>query len=133
MKQRHIWATAIAMALASPAYANPHVDRIISQLQAEGFQSFETERTWLGRIRIEAEKGNLEREIVLNRSTGEILRDYISVDDKFFPDDETEDEEHEGEQEEEGEDHGDDEGEEDDDEEDEDDEDDEDDDEEDDE
>ncbi|SHG49247.1 hypothetical protein [Cognatishimia maritima] len=91
MKHRHLWAAALALAMATPAFANPHVDRIISQLRTEGFEIFETERTWLGRIRIEAEKGNLEREIVINRSTGEVLRDYIKVDEDWFPDDEDED------------------------------------------
>ena len=92
MKHRTIWAAAIAVAMAAPAYANPHADRIIEQLKAEGYVSFETERTWLGRIRIEAGKDNLEREIVLNRSSGEILRDYTFIIEDALLDDEEDDE-----------------------------------------
>lgn len=110
MKHRTIWAAAIAVAMAAPAYANPHADRIIEQLKAEGYVSFETERTWLGRIRIEAGKDNLEREIVLNRSSGEILRDYTFIIEDALLDDEEDDEEEEGENPE-GEDGGEDEGE----------------------
>ena len=81
MRHRVLWAAALCIGFATPALANPHVDRVIAMLQAEGYTQFEIERTWLGRIRIEAENGSQEREIVLNRSTGEILRDYVQIDD----------------------------------------------------
>jgi len=55
--------------------------RIISQLQAEGYVHIEVTRTWLGRVRIEAEGPGIEREIIFNPNTGEILRDYWEVDD----------------------------------------------------
>lgn len=95
MRRRMIWATALCIGLATPAFANPHVDRVVSMLQSDGYQNIEVERTWLGRIRIEAEKGEFEREIVLNRSTGEILRDYILRLELFSFDDEDDDDEEE--------------------------------------
>lgn len=62
--------------LAMPATAAPTIEEIISQLQAQGYSDVSVSRTWLGRIRIEAESGTHEREIVFNQRTGEILRDY---------------------------------------------------------
>lgn len=101
MRHKTILAAALFAGLATPAFANPHVDRVVTMLQSDGYESIEIERTWLGRIRIEAEKGELEREIVLNRSTGEILRDYIVKSELFSFDDEDEGEE--GEDDEDGE------------------------------
>jgi hypothetical protein len=99
MQKTFLIATAfVASVSAGAAFANPHVDRIIQTLRGEGYTSFEMERTWLGRIRIEAEKGNIEREIVINRTTGEVLRDYIVEEaDLFFGgDDPVSEEEDEG-------------------------------------
>lgn len=101
MRHKTILAAALFAGLATPAFANPHVDRVVTMLQSDGYESIEIERTWLGRIRIEAEKGELEREIVLNRSTGEILRDYIVKAELFSFVEEDDDEElEEGEEEE---------------------------------
>lgn len=88
MKYWHICAATFALALATPAQANPHVDRVLGKLQSEGFEKIETERTWLGRVRIAAEKGNVDREIILNRTTGEILRDYSEIDEEGLLEDE---------------------------------------------
>lgn len=101
MQHRLILAATLSAVLATPAFANPHVDRIVSQLKAEGYTSIEMERTWLGRIRIEAEKGDVDREIVINRSTGEVLRDYLVEEGGLFSDGEDEDDEGEDEDEEE--------------------------------
>jgi len=76
MNFHYFSAASLALMLATPAFANPHADKVIGRLQSEGYGVIEQERTWLGRIRISAEKGNEEREIILNRTTGEILRDY---------------------------------------------------------
>jgi len=88
MRHRHILVAALCIGLATPVFAapqdNPHVAKIISLLQAEGYEKFEIERTWLGRIQIEAYKGQHEREIVINRGTGEVLRDYIEESDEYF-------------------------------------------------
>lgn len=62
--------------LAMPAAAAPTIEEIIAQLEAQGYTDVSVSRTWLGRIRIEAESGTHEREIVFNQRTGEILRDF---------------------------------------------------------
>ena len=64
------------VAVAAPAGAQTVEDSIIRQLRAQGFTEFDVSRSWLGRIVIQAENETLEREIVVNPQTGEILRDY---------------------------------------------------------
>lgn len=56
-------------------------DEIVTQLRAQGFNQITVNRTFLGRIKIEAQASKLHREIVLNPKTGEILRDYTDVSD----------------------------------------------------
>lgn len=58
-----------------PALAATFVEQIVTQLQAQGFKNIEVETTWLGRARIQAQRAETSREIVLNPNTGEILRD----------------------------------------------------------
>ena len=53
----------------------------VEQLVLDGYDDIEVSRTWLGRTRIFAEKGEIEREIILNPSTGEVLRDYSRHED----------------------------------------------------
>ncbi len=48
---------------------------LIMRLEAEGFTITEIKRTWLGRILILSSNGEYLRETVLNRRSGEILRD----------------------------------------------------------
>lgn len=75
--------TLALLMLATPALAQ-HPDYVqiwTDALRAEGYSEIEVERTWLGRIKIEAERGREEREIILNRSTGEVLRDYTETED----------------------------------------------------
>ena len=67
---------ATALATAPEAVAEP-LQEIATELQAEGYRIVEVRRTWLGRIRIEAENGDLRREIVFDRVTGEIRRDLV--------------------------------------------------------
>ena len=75
-------AVVLAVALwAAPANASEYADRIILWLQEQGFTHFAIQRTWLGRIRIEAEADGIDREIILNARTGEILRDYWEIED----------------------------------------------------
>jgi hypothetical protein len=62
--------------LAVPAAARDVESDVQTRLGREGFRITSRSRTWLGRVRIEASKGRLQREIVLDPSTGEILRDY---------------------------------------------------------
>ena len=59
----------------SPVMADVYERTIVEQLQAEGFSSISTERTWLGRMRIVAENEQGQREIVINPNNGEVLRD----------------------------------------------------------
>ena len=78
MKQL-VYAFLLCMALLllpDPAQAGEVEEAIISQLQDQGFHDIEVSRTFLGRSRIKAERGDLEREIVVNPRTGVILRDY---------------------------------------------------------
>ncbi|MCT8161860.1 hypothetical protein [Pseudoruegeria sp. SHC-113] len=63
--------------MASTGQASGVVDRITSQLQDMGYNRIAVSRTLLGRTRIVATAPGKEREIILNPSTGEILRDHI--------------------------------------------------------
>jgi uncharacterized membrane protein YgcG len=59
-----------------PSYAQTAQDRIISQLQKQGYKQITVAKTLLGRTRIEARSQEGHREIILNARTGEILRDF---------------------------------------------------------
>jgi len=56
-------------------------DSVAGRLRREGYRITRRRRTWLGRIRITAVRNHEEREVVLDPTTGEILRDYIQIDD----------------------------------------------------
>lgn len=58
-----------------PAAAQTLQEQIIAQLTEQGFDALTVNRTLLGRVRIVAQRGDLERELVFNPQTGEILRD----------------------------------------------------------
>lgn len=70
----------VLMALAAvPAAASG--DRITPEmvsaaLEGQGYTVASTTRTLLGRVRVVASKGLIWREVVLDLSTGQILRDY---------------------------------------------------------
>ncbi len=67
----------IGLALsAGPSRAAGVVDEILGDLRAAGYDHIEVSRTLLGRTRIEADSATRHREIIVNPSTGEILRDY---------------------------------------------------------
>ncbi len=66
-----------AVTAAPPLLADP-TDEVTRQLRAQGFQIREVTRTLLGRVRVVAENGRLEREIVFDRITGEIRRDLVT-------------------------------------------------------
>ena len=61
--------------LAGPARAQDFSAELQERLRREGFRIESVGRTLLGRVRILAQSGSGEREIILNPRTGEILRD----------------------------------------------------------
>ncbi|MCB5199495.1 hypothetical protein LGQ03_09605 [Loktanella sp. TSTF-M6] len=50
-------------------------DQIVTQLRAQGFTQIEMNRTLLGRVQLRALSPTLDREMIFNPATGEILRD----------------------------------------------------------
>jgi len=78
---RHlILAFAISLAAGS-AFAADVTSAWVRQLSLDGYEEIRISRTWLGRTRIVAERGEIEREIILNTRTGEVLRDYSRHED----------------------------------------------------
>jgi hypothetical protein len=76
MKRRDfLFTLAASFALAGAGHAATFAEQVIAQLTRQGFGSITTDTTWLGRVRIMAERNGGQREIVLNPRTGEILRD----------------------------------------------------------
>lgn len=75
MARKIIGALVVGTMGAAPAFADDFSERIVRQLEAQGFSKIETEQTWLGRTRILAEGSDGQREIIVNPNTGEILRD----------------------------------------------------------
>ena len=76
MKRGQFAGLFLASALwATTAFAAGYADMVVQQLQADGYSNIVVESTWLGRIRITAVSADGAREIILNPSTGEILRD----------------------------------------------------------
>ncbi|MDE4190289.1 hypothetical protein [Phaeobacter gallaeciensis] len=73
----------LVMLLAYPgvALADSFTDRITDQLRSQGYGEIVVTRTFLGRYRIVATTDRIEREIIVNPGTGEILRDYIEDKD----------------------------------------------------
>jgi hypothetical protein len=60
----------------APAHAqSPVAEDVITRIEAEGYTVTEVTRSWLGRIVITASSKTDLREVVLNRTSGEILRD----------------------------------------------------------
>lgn len=72
-------ALGLTAGLAGGASAETPQQRMETALQAEGYIIVQSERTWLGRLRIIAIKGDLRREVVINPGTGEVLRDIASI------------------------------------------------------
>ena len=74
--KRLLLSIALMLSVALPTQAETITDRILAQLESQGYTVLEQNRTWLGRERILAENDEIRREIVFNPGTGEILRDY---------------------------------------------------------
>jgi len=66
----------VGLLTAGPGAAQSVQEQVIAQLQAQGFTIEEVRRTFLGRVRVEARRGDVERELVFDPRNGTILRDY---------------------------------------------------------
>ena len=55
------------------------LEDVIFQLQTAGYEVEDITRTFLGRLRVVAKIDGTRREIIMSRSTGEILSDTVSV------------------------------------------------------
>jgi hypothetical protein len=75
---------AVLLLAAAPALADP-ADDVAAALRAEGYDNIQIERTLLGRIRITGETADRRREIVIDRGTGEILRDLTEEKSSGLP------------------------------------------------
>ena len=83
MVTKFIVATCLSVQLmANAALGATPLERVMAQLTAQGFEVVEMERTWLGRIKLEATNGSIRREIVFDRTSGEILRDIWKESDR---------------------------------------------------
>lgn len=63
------------------AQAQSDAEDIVAELTSDGFEVIEIRKTLLGRLRFRSRRGDVTREIVLNPSSGAILRDYSSRPD----------------------------------------------------
>ena len=64
-----------------PGFAEDLQSSVIAQLREQGYTEIIVTRTFLGRMRFVALADGVEREIVINPSTGEVLRDFSHRDD----------------------------------------------------
>ena len=64
---------------AVPAFSDmaPTVSTVAEELADQGYQVSRISKTFWGRVKIIAQKDDLEREVILNPNTGEILRDLV--------------------------------------------------------
>jgi phosphopantothenoylcysteine synthetase/decarboxylase len=74
-----LFAALLAVA-ALPAKADI-TEAFARHLYGQGYESVTVQRTWLGRMRFVARRGDTVREVILNPNTGEILRDYAQGGD----------------------------------------------------
>jgi hypothetical protein len=79
----------------TPGYAQTaSVESYVQQLLDQGYTNIEISTTFLGRTRIEAYRGSLERELIVARN-GAILRDETEESDDEDDDDDDDDEDDE--------------------------------------
>ena len=78
MKRRSLLTGVVACLLFSPrpGSAQSVELQIARQLRRAGYKDISVRRTLLGRVRITARRGSQSREIVVNPSTGAVLRDF---------------------------------------------------------
>lgn len=77
MIRRTFLTAALALLFAPTAHAQDAEEQVRTLLMNQGFVIIRVERTFLGRIQVWAQRGKIRREIVFNRRSGEILRDYV--------------------------------------------------------
>lgn len=83
MKRRQLLAGLVAGILVPRSVlAQTAEDQVVNQLRRQGYREITLQRTLLGRTRIVATGSAGRREIILNPSTGAILRDYIDRSDR---------------------------------------------------
>ncbi len=58
------------------ALAESVSDRVFANLRAQGYLVVQQDRTWLGRIWVLARNETVQRELVFDPTTGDVLRDY---------------------------------------------------------
>ena len=76
----------VQIVVEAPGIANlPSVKAMIEDLRSEGFVYIEIRRTFLGRARILAYSATEKREIILNPTTSEVLRDLAQENTGEFP------------------------------------------------
>jgi hypothetical protein len=61
-----------------PALAQSVGEQIADQLRRMGYREISVQRTLLGRVRVTGVRGGRLREVIVNPSTGEILRDLVT-------------------------------------------------------
>ena len=77
---------AVEIIIDAPELANSQsVKELIEDLKAEGFTYFEVKRTFLGRVRIVAISAFEIREIIMNATTSEVLRDLARGNPETLP------------------------------------------------
>ena len=69
-------AVALWVGIIGAGWARTVEEQLLASLQAQGYVVLDLGYTFLGRLRVVAENGEIRREIVVNPGTGEILRDY---------------------------------------------------------
>lgn len=72
-----LFASLLLLMLPGTAAADRLTESITDQLRRQGYGEIVVSRTFLGRYRIVASTSKVEREIIVNPGSGEILRDYI--------------------------------------------------------
>ena len=95
--RRRVFMSGLAVSFAGlsvPAAAQTAADRIVAQLRGQGFDRIRVKRTLLGRVRILARGEDMRREIVLDPSTGAILRDYWTERGDDDDDDDDDEDDH---------------------------------------
>lgn len=79
---RSVGMLSLLLGAATAAGAQTELGAVVDRLKAQGFSSFEVRRE-AGRVKVEAYRGTLERELVYDGATGRLLSDEISRGESF--------------------------------------------------